>query len=186
MLSRPRRNRRSEAIRLVAKETWLTPQHFVLPLFIHGGEGCVDISSMPGCRRLDEKGLFEEVEGAVADGIRGVVLFPAEEEKVKTPGGEECFNADGLVQRRVRALKARWPELLVVTDVALDPYNSDGHDGIVDKKTGHVLNDETVAVLCKQALSHARAGADMISPSDMMGALSARAEVKRARGGKHD
>lgn len=164
---RPRRNRKSAWVRNATRETWLSADHFIYPLFIHDGAGCVDIASMPGCARLDADGLLREVEGALADGVSSVVLFPAEAEHLKTSHGEHAYHPEGLVQRSIRALKARWPALTIVTDVALDPYSSDGHDGIVGPD-GRVLNDETVEVLCKQALSQAEAGADIIAPSDMM------------------
>ena len=164
---RPRRNRKSPAVRAFARETELTADRFILPLFIHDGTQDVPVASMPGCARLAPDGLLREVEGALSEGISSVVLFPAEPESSKTPQGDEAWNDDGLVQRSIRALKQRFPELTVVTDVALDPYNSVGHDGIV-APDGRILNDETVEVLCKQALSQARAGADIVAPSDMM------------------
>jgi porphobilinogen synthase len=138
----------------------------VYPLFIHDGEGQTPIKSMPGCSRLDLAGLMEEVAGARAEGVNAVVLFPAVAEALKSPLGEESYNDAGLIPKAVRMLKAQWPDLIVMTDVALDPYSSDGHDGIV--KDGKIVNDETVEVLCKQAVCQARAGADVISPSDMM------------------
>jgi len=143
------------------------PEHFIYPLFIHDSEGDIPISSMPGCSRLGQGGLFAEVERARKVGVNAVVLFPAVPEELKTSDGREAFNPDGLIPRRIAALKERWPDLVVVTDVALDPYSADGHDGIV-ASDGRILNDETVEVLCKQALCQARAGADVISPSDMM------------------
>ncbi|HET6583918.1 MAG TPA: porphobilinogen synthase [Nannocystaceae bacterium] len=164
---RPRRNRKSEAIRAATRETTVGPQHFVYPLFIHGGDSDVAIGAMPGCSRLSPRGLFAEVERALAVGVGMVALFPAIPDSAKDPTGRESWNPDGLVPRTVAALKERWPQLVVVTDVALDPYSSDGHDGIV-APDGRILNDETVAVLCKQALAQARAGADIIAPSDMM------------------
>ena len=164
---RPRRNRKSEAIRAACRETSFGPQHFVYPLFIHDGDGDIAIGAMPGCSRLGKRGLFAEVERAVAVGVNMVALFPAIPEAGKDPTGRESFNPDGLVPRTVAALKARWPELVLVTDVALDPYSSDGHDGIV-APDGRILNDETVEVLCKQAIAQARAGADIVAPSDMM------------------
>ena len=167
LLSRPRRNRKDAIVRGFARETWVGPQHFIYPLFIHGDSGRIPITSMPGCDRLDLDSLLAEAEGALTDGVRAIVLFPATPEGLKTPHGEEAFNPDGLVQRAIGALKARFPELCVITDVALDPYNSDGHDGIV-AADGRILNDETVEVLVKQAVSQAEAGADIISPSDMM------------------
>lgn len=167
LVERPRRNRKSPWIRNAIRETWLSADHFIYPLFIHAGSGCAPIASMPGCARLDADGLLREVEGALGDGVSSIVLFPAEDEALKSSHGEEAYNPDGLVQRSIRAIKARWPEVTIVTDVALDPYSSDGHDGIVNAD-GRVLNDETVEVLCKQALSQAQAGADIIAPSDMM------------------
>ncbi len=167
LIARPRRNRKDPVLRGFARETWISAQHFIYPVFIHDGSGRVPIPSMPGCERLDLDALLAEAEGALSEGVRAMVLFPATPEEIKTPHGEEAFNPEGLVQRAIRGLKARFPELCVVTDVALDPYNSDGHDGIVSAD-GRILNDETVEVLVKQAISQARAGADIISPSDMM------------------
>jgi porphobilinogen synthase len=165
--ARPRRNRKHETIRSMVRETTLAPHHFILPLFIHRGENDEEIGAMPGCSRLSPAGLIRQVEVARDAGVNAVVLFPAVPEELKTPRGEQSFNPDGLVPRSIGALKERWPDLVVVTDVALDPYSSDGHDGIVSAD-GRILNDQTVEVLCKQALSQARAGADIISPSDMM------------------
>ncbi|MBI5610917.1 MAG: porphobilinogen synthase [Deltaproteobacteria bacterium] len=163
---RPRRNRKSPAIRAAIAETWLAPQHFILPLFVHAGTGIEPIGSMPGCFRLDRAALLQEVAGAWAEGIRAVILFPKIDEALKTSDGRECFNPKGLVPTLIAELKRQWPELIVLSDVALDPYNSDGHDGIV--QDGKILNDETVEVLCQQALCHARAGVDIVAPSDMM------------------
>lgn len=167
LTARPRRNRKSPAIRDAVRETWLAPQHFIYPLFIHERSDDVPITSMPGRARLSPAGLLREVERSLALGVRSVVLFPAVDEALKTPDGVEAYNDEGQIPRTIRALKQRWPELVVVTDVALDPYSSEGHDGIV-APDGRILNDETVEVLVKQALSQARAGADVISPSDMM------------------
>ena len=167
IVDRPRRNRKSAWVRDAVRETWVGPEHFIYPLFIHDGAEDIAISSMPGCERLSLDGLWREAEGALGDGVGAVVLFPATPEVLKTSRGEESYNDAGLVQRAIRGLKERFPELTVVTDVALDPYSADGHDGIVDA-SGRILNDETVEVLCKQSVSQARAGADVISPSDMM------------------
>ncbi|MCA9558876.1 MAG: porphobilinogen synthase [Myxococcales bacterium] len=164
---RPRRNRKSAWVRAMARETWLSADHFIYPLFVHDGQGTQPIASMPGCSRLSLDALYAEAEGALKDGVHAVVLFPAVDEALKTSRGEESHNPDGLVQRALKGLKARFPELTLMTDVALDPYSADGHDGIV-APDGRILNDETVEVLCKQALSQAEAGADIISPSDMM------------------
>ncbi len=165
--SRPRRNRKSAVLRDFHSETTLHARHFVQPLFIHAGTEDQPIASMPGCSRLSMAGLLLEIEGMLHDGVHSVVLFPAVAEALKTSGAEESYNPAGLVPHAVRTLKARWPDLCVITDIALDPYNSDGHDGLVSAD-GRILNDETVAVLCQQALCHARAGADIVSPSDMM------------------
>ncbi len=164
---RPRRNRQSAAIRGLCRETALSPGSLIYPLFVHDRDTDEEIASMPGCRRWSLDGLVGEVAEAHQLGVRAVALFPAVDDALKTPGAEECHNDDGLVQRAVRAIKADSPEVAVVTDVALDPYNSDGHDGLV-AGDGRILNDETVAVLCEQALSQARAGADIVAPSDMM------------------
>jgi porphobilinogen synthase len=166
-LQRPRRNRKSPVVRSFARETRLTADAFVYPLFVHDGRGTIPIASMPGASRHDADALLREVEGALGDGVRAVVLFPAVDEALKTKRGEEAYNPEGLVHRSIRAIKARFPEVCVITDVALDPYSSDGHDGIV-ADDGRILNDETVAVLVKQAVSQAEAGADVVAPSDMM------------------
>jgi porphobilinogen synthase len=170
-MNRPRRNRRSHAIRSMVRETTLAPSDFILPLFFHEDKEDTPIASMPGVTRWSLDGLVREAGEAHALGIPAVVLFPKIEESLKSPRAEESFNDDGLVPRAVRALKAAHPTLCVITDVALDPYNSDGHDGIVYRAPSGeliVLNDETIDVLCQQALSHARAGADIVAPSDMM------------------
>ncbi|RMG99643.1 MAG: porphobilinogen synthase [Deltaproteobacteria bacterium] len=167
LVHRPRRNRKSEAVRALVRETRLSPDAFVLPLFIHEDPQDAEIPSMPDVLRFGPDGLLREVEGALADGIGAVVLFPKVPEERKTNDGREALRSDGLVQRSVRALKQRFPQLVVITDVALDPYSSAGQDGIVGDD-GTILNDETVEVLAAQAVSHARAGADVVSPSDMM------------------
>ncbi len=168
---RPRRNRRTPAIRSMVRETMLSPANFILPLFLHEDVEDTPIASMPGVTRWSLESLVREAGEAHALGIPAVVLFPKIEEALKSPDGKECHNDDGLVPRAIRALKAAHPSLCVITDVALDPYNSDGHDGIVKRSENGdltVLNDETVEILCEQALCHARAGADIVAPSDMM------------------
>jgi len=167
MRQRPRRNRSHPALRGFLSENSLTADRLVYPLFVHEGAEEEPIGSMPGCSRHSSEGLLREVDGALEDGIRSVVLFPALPEERKSSRGEDCFDPSGLVPKTVEALKSRWPDLIVMTDVALDPYSSDGHDGIV-APDGSILNDETVEVLCRQALCQARAGADIIAPSDMM------------------
>jgi len=153
------------------RETVLTPSDFIYPLFLHEDSGEAEIASMPGCRRWSVDGLVQEAGEAHELGIPAVILFPAIAEEQKTPEAEECANPDGLVPRAIQALKAAHPSLVVITDVALDPYNSDGQDGLVRRGQDgslEILNDQTVEVLCRQALCHAQAGADMVGPSDMM------------------
>lgn len=163
---RPRRNRRSEAIRGLVRETRLSPQQLIYPLFLHEDKGDTPLESLPGQKRWGLDGLVREVERAHKLGINAVVLFPKVPETKKNPSGDESWNDKGLIPRAIRAIKESTPGVAVITDVALDPYNSDGHDGIV--RGGVILNDETVEVLCKQALCQARAGADIVAPSDMM------------------
>ncbi|MFL2483337.1 MAG: porphobilinogen synthase [Verrucomicrobia bacterium] len=164
---RPRRNRKSDAIRGLCRETRLSKESLIYPLFIHDKPTNEPIDSMPGCMRWSINGILEEIADANSVGINSIVLFPAIEDTLKSSNAEECFNDDGLVQRAIREIKSSFPEISLITDVALDPYNSDGHDGLVSSD-GSILNDETLEVLCKQSLSHARAGADIIAPSDMM------------------
>jgi porphobilinogen synthase len=179
---RPRRNRQSPAMRDLVRETDLNPGHLIYPLFLQEGGDNTPISSMPGCTRWSLDGLVKEAGEAHALGVPAVVLFPRIPDELKTRDAAACFADDGLVPRAIRALKAAHPTLTVITDVALDPYNSDGHDGLV-ADDGRILNDETVAVLQQQALCHARAGADMVSPSDMMdGRVAALREALDAAG----
>ncbi|XP_020094573.1 delta-aminolevulinic acid dehydratase, chloroplastic-like [Ananas comosus] len=165
---RPRRNRKSPALRASFQETNLSPANLVLPLFIHEGEEDVPIGAMPGCFRLGWRhGLLDEVYKAQDVGVKSFVLFPKIPDALKSQTGDEAFNDNGLVPRAIRLLKDKYPDIAIYTDVALDPYSSDGHDGIV-REDGVIMNDETVHQLCKQAVSQARAGADVVSPSDMM------------------
>ncbi len=164
---RPRRNRKSAAVRGLVRETRLSPENFIYPLFLSGTAEDEDIASMPGCKRWSEAGLLGEIGKTAAVGVKAVVLFPRIPDALKTRDAAEAWNPDGLIPQTIRAIKAAHPEVVVITDVALDPYNSDGHDGLV-ADDGRILNDETVEVLCRQALAHARAGADIVSPSDMM------------------
>jgi porphobilinogen synthase len=168
---RPRRNRRTPAIRSLVRETRVTPEDLVQPMFVHAGGEDQSIESMPGCTRWSLEGLVKEAGEAHALGVPAVVVFPAVADELKSPGAEEAWNPEGLVPRAVEALKQAHPSLCVITDVALDPYNSDGHDGLVVPAADggiEILNDETVEALCRQALCHAEAGADIVSPSDMM------------------
>jgi len=165
---RPRRNRRMPAQRNMFSETRLTAANFILPIFVHEGTEDIPISSMPDVSRVGvDTGLLREVEEAVKLGVKSVVLFPKTPDELKTQTAEECFNPAGLAQRAISNVKKAFPDVVVYTDVALDPYNSLGHDGIV-RSDGVILNDETIAYLCKQAVSQAEAGADYVSPSDMM------------------
>jgi porphobilinogen synthase len=167
LAARPRRNRKSEGVRRLVRETSLAPSNLIYPLFVHARPGDEPVASMPGCMRWSLDGLVAEAGHAVAAGVPAVAVFPAIDPSRKSPSCDEAWNEDGLVPAAVRALKSSHPALVVVTDVALDPYNSEGHDGLVGAG-GRVLNDETVAALCRQALCQARAGADVVAPSDMM------------------
>ncbi|HJN33109.1 MAG TPA: porphobilinogen synthase [Prochlorococcus sp.] len=164
---RPRRLRRTPALRSMVREHSLTAADFIYPLFVHEGAGVEPIGAMPGTNRWSLDRLMGEVQRAWGLGIRCVVLFPKVAEGLKTEDGAECFSEHGLIPRAITQLKHELPEMTVMTDVALDPYSCDGHDGIVSSE-GVVLNDETIEQLCRQAVVQARAGADLIGPSDMM------------------
>ena len=167
MLARPRRNRLNAQIRGALRETSLGPQHLIYPMFVQEGEGQrTPISSMPGQARLSVDLLVETAQQAYALGVPGVALFPALADDLKDPRGAEGTNPAGLLQRTVRALKAALPQLLVITDVALDPYSSDGHDGVLID--GRIDNNVTLPILAEMAVAQARAGADIVAPSDMM------------------
>ena len=165
---RPRRLRKQEFNRSLVRENTLTANDLIYPLFVIEGENIKEkIDSMPGIERLSIDQLLIEAKEIVDLKIQAIALFPVISSEKKTEDAEESYNSDGLVQRAVRALKRSFPELAVITDVALDPFTSHGQDGLIDSN-GYVLNDETVKVLIKQALSHAEAGADIVAPSDMM------------------
>jgi porphobilinogen synthase len=182
---RPRRLRRMPALREMVRETTLAPADFIYPLFVHEGATNEPIGAMPGCLRWSLESLVDEVGRAWDLGIRSVVLFPKVADSLKTEDGAECFNEHGLIPRAIRRLKEAHPSMVIMTDVALDPYSCDGHDGIVSEQ-GVVLNDETVAILCRQAVAQARAGADLIGPSDMMdGRVSAIREALDEEGFEH-
>ena len=166
-LIRPRRLRRTDAIRQMVSENKLHPEDFIYPLFVHDKEFKEEISAMPGIYRWNIEGLLKEVKRAWELGIRCIVLFPKIDDALKTEDGAECFNEAGLIPKVIRKLKQEIPQMAIMTDVALDPYSCDGHDGLVDEY-GNILNDETIEILKKQALTQARAGADFIGPSDMM------------------
>ncbi len=166
---RPRRNRQNEVIRSMVRETYLSPEHFIAPLFvIEGKNQVIPIKSMPGHSRLSIDELVKEAKELYSLGVKCVALFPAIEDKLKTPDAREAFNREGLNFRAIRAIKESVPGMLVMADVALDPYSSEGHDGLVDPKTGEILNDPTLEILAKQAVCESEAGADIIGPSDMM------------------
>ena len=166
--SRPRRLRRDAAIRALVRENRLSPEDFILPVFVLEGQGRAQaVASMPGVQRRSLDGLFAVAEDCVKLGVPVMALFPVIDAALKTPDGREATNPDGLVPRVVRELKARFPQLAILTDVALDPYTSHGQDGLLDE-TGYIINDDTVAVLRQQALVHAQAGVDIVAPSDMM------------------
>lgn len=166
--TRMRRMRRDEFSRRLMRENLLTTNDLIWPLFVLEGQNQREaITSMPGVERLSIDLLVKEAEAAYELGIPALALFPVTPQSAKSAKAEQAYNPDGLAQRAVRALKAALPELGVITDVALDPFTIHGQDGLMDEN-GYILNDETVAVLVKQALSHAEAGADIVAPSDMM------------------
>ncbi len=168
LLRRPRRLRRTAAIRRLVCETRLSPQQLVLPLFVIEGQDVEQpIDSLPSCARLSIDRLIAKTKEALELGISGIALFPYIATNLKTPEGSESLNPDNLLCRAVRSLKEACPSACVITDVALDPYSTSGHDGIVGAN-GTILNDETIAILAKMAVVQAQAGADMIAPSDMM------------------
>jgi len=165
--SRPRRLRRSAAIRDLVQENHLRPTDFIAPLFIVEGSDVRDpILSMPGIDRMSLDVILNEVKDLYALGIRAVLLFTKVPDELKDNSGTEALNPDGLMQRSIRAIKSAVPDMIVMTDVALDPFSSYGHDGIV--RDGQIVNDETVEILAQMSVSHAEAGADFVAPSDMM------------------
>ncbi len=166
---RPRRNRKNFAIRKMIQENSVTPSDLIAPLFfIEGSNQKVGIDSMPGQFRYSIDKLVEEVLHLYSLGIPCVSIFPAVNEKFKNSQASESFNPDGLNQRAVAEIKNACPDMQVMTDIALDPYSSDGHDGLVDSNTGEILNDQTLEVLGKMAIAQAEAGTDIVGPSDMM------------------
>ena len=166
--SRPRRLRRDEFTRSLVREHRLHPSDLIYPVFVVAGQNqAIDVASMPGVQRLSLDRLLPVAEDCVKLGIPVLALFPVIEGGLKTEDGREATNPEGLVPTVVRELKKRFPELGVLTDVALDPFTSHGQDGLLDP-TGYILNDETVAMLTQQALVQAEAGVDIVAPSDMM------------------
>ena len=166
--SRPRRMRLNDFSRRLMRENELSVNDLIYPVFVLEGEEYREpVASMPGVERLTIDELLRDADELVSLGIPAIALFPVVPQEKKSDGAEEAYNPDGLVQRTVKALKQQFPDLGVITDVALDPFTSHGMDGLVDK-SGYVVNDPTVEVLVKQALSHAAAGTDIVAPSDMM------------------
>ncbi|HEX2882895.1 MAG TPA: porphobilinogen synthase [Polyangiaceae bacterium] len=167
MLSRPRRNRVSPGVRAMVKETSLAPGHLIWPAFVQEGTNVRSpIGSMPGQARLSIDLLVAEAKQAAALGVSGVALFPVVPDQLKDSLGKESANPEGLLQRATRALKTALPNFVVITDVALDPYSSDGHDGVLVE--GRIDNELTLPILATMAVNQARAGADIVAPSDMM------------------
>lgn len=166
--SRPRRLRRDAFSRALVREHSLTAADLIYPVFVLDGDNRIeDVASMPGVQRMSVDRLFAQAEACLSLGVPVMALFPVIDPALKTPDGREATRPEGLVPRAVRALKQRFPELGVLTDVALDPFTSHGQDGLLDDR-GYILNDETVAVLTQQALVQAEAGVDIVAPSDMM------------------
>ena len=165
---RMRRMRHDDFSRRLMRETLLTVDNFILPVFVIDGKArAQNVDSMPGVKRLTIDRLAPLAEQCVKLGIPALALFPAIDAKLKTPDGREACNESGLIPRAVAELKKRFPSLGVMTDVALDPYTSHGQDGVIDE-TGYILNDETLDILVEQALVQAQAGVDIVAPSDMM------------------
>ena len=184
--SRPRRLRRDAFTRNLVREHALSPHDFIYPVFVHEGQQRrTPVASMPGVERLSLDLLLPVAEQCVQLGIPYMALFPSIDAALKTPDGRESLNPDGLIPRVIRALKREFPDLGVMTDVALDPYTSHGQEGLLDA-TGYIVNDETVELLVGQALAHAEAGVDMVAPSDMMdGRIAAIREALEAHGHCH-
>ena len=166
--NRPRRIRSNDFSRRLTSECQLSIDDLIYPVFVIEGKKIrEEIESMPGTFRLSIDELINEAKECYKLGIPAIALFPVIDDKIKTLGASESFNNDGLIPRTIKALKKAIPKLGIITDVALDPYTSHGQDGLINDE-GIILNDETVSVLVKQALSHARAGANVVAPSDMM------------------
>ena len=167
--TRMRRNRNDDFSRRLIKEVAITPNDLIYPMFVTEGSKCRDrIISMPGIDRLSVDIAIKEAKQLSSLGVPAIALFPVPSQNNRTPLGEEAFNPEGLMQVAIKKIKDAIPELGIITDIALDPYTNHGQDGVIDDKTGAILNDETIQALAKQSLSHANAGADIIAPSDMM------------------
>ncbi len=168
-LIRPRRNRKSAAIRSLVEETKVGVNDLIAPLFVTEKDGQKEeILAMPGQFRFGPDLLLKEIKELFKLGIKGVVLFPVVSESKKDPSAKEALNPNSFYLTTIKKIKDQIPEMMVMTDIALDPYSSDGHDGLVDAKTGEILNDQTIEILVKMALLQAQSGADILGPSDMM------------------
>jgi len=178
--------RRDEFSRRLMRENVLTTNDLIYPVFVLDGENRTEaVASMPGVQRQSIDVLLKTAEECVKLGIPALALFPVVDQSCKSLDAKEAYNPNGLVPRTIKALKAKFPRLGIITDIALDPYTSHGQDGLIDD-AGYVMNDETVAVLVKQALCHAQAGADVVAPSDMMdGRIGAIREALEANGHIH-
>ena len=184
--TRLRRMRRDEFSRRLMRENVLSVNDLIYPVFVLDGEQRTEsVASMPGVERVSIDRLLKIAEDALSLGVPALALFPVIDVAGKSDGAEEAWNPQGLVPRAVQALKARFPELGVITDVALDPYTSHGQDGLIDPRDprGYVMNDETLEALAKQALCHAQAGADVVAPSDMMDGRIGRIRTQLDRAG---
>lgn len=183
---RPRRLRRNPSIRSMVQETKLSVDDFIYPLFVMEGENQQEeITSMPGCYRRTLDLLLTEIAECYALGIKAIALFPVVPPEKKDDQGTESYNPQGLAQRAVAAIKKATPEIMIITDVALDPFTTHGHDGVMNE-AGVILNDETVAILAKMAVSQAAVGSDMVAPSDMMdGRVGAIRQALDASGYEH-
>ncbi len=183
---RPRRNRRSPAIRGMVQETELNAADLIAPFFVIEGENIEEpIVSMPGVSRYSIDLLLEKIGHLCAKGIQAIALFPVLEVSLRNLDGNEAWNEEGLIPRAIEQIKAQFPHLCIISDIALDPYTSHGHDGILNEK-GEIANDATIERLCKMALLHAQAGVDFVAPSDMMdGRVKALREALDANGFEH-
>ncbi len=166
MIERPRRNRKSPVIRDMMRETSLHPQNLIYPLFVKDGNDQVEIQSMPGIFRFSQEGILKEVESCMEVGVKSFALFPCVEESAKDKKASESYNKESTYLKTVSLIKQNFPQACVITDVAMDPYSTDGHDGLVEE--GKILNDPTLEILAKMALAQAASGADIVAPSDMM------------------
>jgi porphobilinogen synthase len=186
LTQRPRRLRRTPSLRSMVQENKLTVDDLIYPLFVMEGENTkVEIASMPGCYRFTLDLLLVEIAESYALGIKAIALFPVVPEEKKDDQGTESYNPQGLAQRAVAAIKQSTPDITVITDVALDPFTTHGHDGVIDEQ-GVILNDETVAILARMAVSQAAAGTDVVAPSDMMdGRVGGIREALDANGYEH-